>query len=106
MILEYYHQNRLKIMSKIDRRRKPLLILECDSNKLDQQNLALGSDLRNYVKLFFPQNPINFIRSDSEAELLKAMAEFFEAEQSCKNVVIVGHSNKSGLKISADRFVR
>lgn len=99
-------KNSLNVMNKIDRRRKPLLILECDATKLDRQNLALGNELQNYVKIFFPQNPVILIRSDTEAELAKAMAELFETGQSCRNIVIIGHSNKGGLKISADRFVQ
>ena len=93
-------------MTKIDRRRKPLLILECDGATLDRQNLALGKELQNYVKLFFPQNPVTLIRSDTEAELSKAMAELFETGQSCRNIIVIGHSNRVGLKISADRFVQ
>jgi len=93
-------------MTKIDRWRKPLLIQECDGATLDRQNLALGKELQNYVKLFFPQNPVTLIRSDTEAELSKAMAELFETGQSCRNIIVIGHSNRGGLKISADRFVQ
>lgn len=91
-------------MKKIDRRRKPLLILECDSDKLTQQNLAMGGELRSHAKLAFPRNPIDFVQSYSEADLLEKLVALLETKQLYKNIVIIGHSNRSGLQISADRF--
>lgn len=92
-------------MDKIDRRRKALLILECDSYKLTQQNLALGGELLKHVKLVFPQNPVDFVPSYSEANLLEKLAALSVTGQQYRNIVIIGHSNRGGLKISADRFV-
>jgi hypothetical protein len=92
-------------MNKIDRRRKGVLILECDSDKLSQDDLALGIELLEYAQSFFPRNPIDLVQSFSEADLLENLAALFEAKQSYKNVVIIGHSNREGLKLSTDRFI-
>lgn len=90
---------------KIDRRRKAVLILECDSDKLTQQNLALGDDLQKVVKQFFPKNPIHIIKSCAEADLLESVAALCKTGQLCRNIIVIGHSNRRGLKISADRFI-
>lgn len=92
-------------MNKIDRRRKALLILECDSGKLTQQNLALGEEMLNQAKMFFPQNLVSLVKSYNEADLAETFAGLFSTGQFFRNVVIIGHSNRSGLKLSSDRFV-
>ncbi len=92
-------------MNRIDRRRKSLLILECDSNKLKEQNLALGSELQSQTKLFLPRNPVELVGTTSEAYLLETFAALFKEGRQYKNIVIIGHSNSSGLQLFADRFV-
>lgn len=88
---------------KIDRRKKTILILECDSQKLSDQNLALGEELQHQIELFFPTNLITMVRSYNEADLLKSLGELAQTEQKYGTVIIIGHSNREGLKISADR---
>ena len=92
-------------MNKIDRRKKSLLILECDSDKLSQQNLALGEELRNQARLCFPKNPVTLIRSYREADLSETLADLFNTKQLYRNIIVIGHSNHNGLQLSADRFV-
>ena len=92
-------------VNKIDRRRKALLIVECDSAKLALQNLALGNNLQNAVKLGFPQNPINLISSYAEADLLEELRTLYETGKPYRNIIIIGHSNQNGLQISSDRFI-
>ncbi len=92
-------------MNNIDRRRKALLILECDSGKLERQNLALGNELRSYARIVFPKNPITFMQSYTEASLLERFAALYDTGQLYRNVILVGHSNRGGLQISADRFI-
>lgn len=88
---------------KLDRRRKTVLILECDSQKLNDQNLALGEELQRQIELFFPANLISIVRSYNEANLLKHLGELSQTGQKYGTIIIVGHSNREGLKISADR---
>lgn len=88
---------------KIDRRRKTVLILECDSQKLSNQNLALGEELQHQIELFFPTNLITLVRSYNEADLLESLGELAQTGQKYGTVIIIGHSSREGLKISADR---
>lgn len=67
--------------------------------------MALGEGLQNQIKIFFPKNPTFLIKSYSEANLLKEMAELYEAKSSWRNIVIIGHSNKHEIKIASDRSV-
>ena len=92
-------------LSKIDRRRRSLLILECDTITLDSQNLAMGDFVERIAGTFFPQNPIELIKIDKEQDLLDAFAEAIPAKKKYKNIFIIGHSNKNGIKLALNRFV-
>lgn len=91
-------------MKKIDRRRKSVLIVECDSAKLERQNLALGHQLYAAVKLAFSRNPVELVRADTRADFLKRLGELNETGQLYRRIVIIGHSNKKGLQLTADTF--
>lgn len=93
-------------MSKIDRRRKALLIVECDSAKLARQNLALGSDLQNLVKLAFPQNAVDLVQACTDASLSEEFRRLDKAGKPYRTIVIVGHSNQYGLQITSDWFIK
>ncbi len=82
-----------------------MLIMECDSAKLTQQNLAVSNDLEKFAKHTFPKNPIHCLKSLSDTELLKDVGELYETGQLFRTIVIIGHSNKTGLKISSDSFI-
>ncbi len=91
-------------MNRIDRRRKGVLIVECDSARLERQNLALGHQLYAAVKLAFSRNPVELARADTQADLLKRLGELAETCQRYRSIVIIGHSNREGLQIAADTF--
>lgn len=91
-------------LSEIDRRRKAVLIVECDSVTLERQNLALGEQLRASVKLAFPRNRVELVQTETEAELLRRLGEIARDGQRYRSVVIIGHSNRDGLRLTADRF--
>jgi hypothetical protein len=90
--------------NKIDRRRKGVLIVECDSAKLERQNLALGHQLHAAVKLAFPRNPVELARADTRADLLKRLGTLAETGQRYRSIVIIGHSNRNGLQLTSDMF--
>jgi len=86
----------------IDKRRKAVLILECDSDTLSQQGLGLGKELFEVLRNTFPKNPLRLIRSRSLAGLLKSLAETVETGQKYATIIIVGHSSRNQLQISND----
>jgi len=92
-------------MSKIDRRRKTVLILECDSDKLRQQNLDVGAELRDQINLVFPRNLVELVSASTEGDLLESFAELSRTKQSYRTIIIIGHSNRHVLALSADRPV-
>ncbi len=92
-------------MGKTDYRRKAVLVVECDSAKLAQQNLALGEQLCSLIKQAFPLNPVDLVQSDTEAGLLEKVRELHEKGRPYRSIIVVGHSNQDGLMISSDRFI-
>jgi hypothetical protein len=89
---------------KIDRRRKPVLIIECDSIQLTRDNLAFGDELHLRLKQVFPHNNISLVHADTEASLLKQLGTLAESGKPYKDIVIIGHSNPTGLQMTSDRF--
>jgi hypothetical protein len=91
-------------MQNIDRRRKAVLIVECDSATLVRQNLAVGDQLHAMVKLAFPRNRVELVRTATEGELLKGLGELAGDGQRYRSIIIIGHSNRNGLRLTADSF--
>jgi len=71
---------------------------------LAQQDLAVGDQLQTMVKLAFPRNRVELVRTDTEANLLKRMGEIAEGGQRYRDIVIIGHSNRNGLRLTSDKF--
>jgi len=92
------------MVTKIDHRRKALLIIECDSSKLNSQSLAVGKGLQSSVKLAYQQNTVDLVQSYETADLLKELGDLREKRMPYRDIVIIGHSNERGLRISSDRF--
>lgn len=90
---------------KIDRRRKSLLILECDSSRLEGQNMALGNELATTVKTFFGTNPIELVRANQTSSLLDSLAELAEKAQSYSTLVVIEHSSERGIVLTSDGSV-
>lgn len=93
-----------KMVTKIDHRRKALLIIECDSSKLKNQGLAVGKGLQTTVQLAYQQNTVDLIQSYKTADLLEELGKLHEKRQPYRDIIIIGHSNERGLQISSDRF--
>jgi hypothetical protein len=89
----------------VDKRRKSVLIVECDSMKLQQQGLAVGREIYTYIRTLLPRNPIHLVESHTQAKLLEELANVFESRLPFRTIVVVGHSNREGLQLSSDAFV-
>lgn len=92
-------------MTRIDRRKKAVLILECDSETLVRQSLDLGDELQTSLKIASPDNPIDCIKSYTGARLLESFLALYETKKIYRNVIIIGHSNQNGLVLSADGLI-
>lgn len=93
-------------MGAVDLRRKSVLIVECDTIKLAHQSLSIGSKIFKILKSLFNSNPIELIEITTEVELLKKFSELAYIKRKFRNIIIIGHSNQKGLRISSDRFVK
>jgi hypothetical protein len=86
-------------------RREPrshLLIVECNSEKLAAGGLGLGSDFGQLAKALFPEKRIAVVQTASEQKLTEDMAGAFRDLGRVRSILIVGHSNESGLVLTAD----
>lgn len=94
------------IMKSIDKRRKQVLIIECDSHTLKNQNLAIGNEIEAELQSAFPKNGIDLIRavekSVFEIDLDSVLGKY---RNPCKAVIMVGHGNESGIRLTADHFI-
>jgi hypothetical protein len=101
-------RRKLFMNREIDYRRKPVLIVECDSAKLARENLSVGDGLYSKIQMAFPRNPISLVCADTEAGLLKQLGTLAETKRKkpYNYIIIIGHSNKRGLQITSDRFAK
>lgn len=79
-----------------------LLIIECDSQKLAADELNLGSAFGQLVKTLFPEKRIAVVQTSSEINLQGDLADVFSQHGRVRSILIVGHSNESGLRLTAD----
>lgn len=93
-------------MKGIDKRRKQVLMIECDSRTLEFQNLAVGIDVRDGLQKLFPKNGIDLIKaydkSDFDADLDIVLRKY---KNPCKTVIMIGHGNETGIKLTSNSFM-
>lgn len=84
-------------------RRKPsLLILECDSEKLAQQSLSIAGELYTLVRAIVPRADTRLVQTTSQEDLLKQLGSCKQEHDSFNLVVVIGHSNHTGLRLTAN----
>lgn len=83
----------------IDKRKRKLLIIECDTPKLKAQGLSFSDDL-NRVASTVLQDRVTYLIQTKEKELIPT--QFAEAKQkacSYSVIVVIGHSDSNGIRL-------
>jgi hypothetical protein len=80
-----------------------LLILECEAEKLAGQRLDLGSKAAAFLRALFPKKKIVLVKTSDAGELGRALADALESYGRFRTILVVGHSNELGLKLTTDR---
>lgn len=80
-----------------------LLILECDARKLEQQSLSIARELDASVRLLVPRVTTAMVRTTSQADLLSQLAHCKEGCGEFDLVVVIGHSNQTGLRLTSEK---
>jgi hypothetical protein len=81
-----------------------LLVLECQTEKLGQQKLDLGSRIVPVLRGLFPMKRIVFVGTSTTSELGQSLAAVWNANGRFRSILVVGHSNATGLQLTADQF--
>lgn len=93
-------------MKRIDKRRKQVLIIECDSFTLENQDLAVGEEIKIQVQGAFEKNGIDLIKAFNKNSFDQELDVILRKySRPCKTIVLVGHSNQSSIKLTSDLFV-
>jgi hypothetical protein len=79
-----------------------LLIIECDSRKLGVDGLNLGSAFGELAKTIFPGKNIAVVQTSTEQKLGEDLAEVFQKFGRFRSILLVGHSNETGLVLTGD----
>jgi len=64
--------------------------------------LNLGLPFAEFLKTLFPDKSIAFVQTASEPELARDLAKVFDEHGRFRSILILGHSNESGLVLTAD----
>jgi hypothetical protein len=101
-------KQRIKARSKVRRdRRSPsshVLVIECDSSRLDKQGLAIGTRLVQLLKPLFPSKKIDLLRTSTNDYLASGFASIKEKHNRFNTILLIGHSNPQGLQLANDAF--
>jgi hypothetical protein len=83
-----------------------LIILECDPAKLASQSQTSAQDIDRLVGTSVPSARRYFIPASSRNELLIQLAHCKEECGAVDIIVVCGHSNQEGLKMTSDCFAK
>jgi hypothetical protein len=81
---------------------KSLLILECDAFKLASQGLGFADQLSATTSFLSPDARIAVVKAREKQDLLRQFAALAEAGRRFRSIVVIGHSNESGLRLASD----
>lgn len=100
--------NTNRVHEKPKSRGKSLLILECDADKLVAQSMSIADEIERVNQVIQPfASKVNIakVKTSTEQNLKLHFAHL--AGQNCRfgTIVVIGHSNASGLSLTSDRFV-
>lgn len=94
---------------RVKRRRKDLLIVECDSGNLAADRLDLGTAYdcllaHPLLAPILPNKTVTLVKTSTACELPEQFARAFGEHGRSKAILIVGHSNDAGLQLASDLF--
>jgi hypothetical protein len=70
--------------------------------KLAGQQLDMGSRIFSFLRVLFPDKKIVLVKTSSLAELNRSLADTLVSHDRFRAVLVVGHSNESGLQLTSD----
>lgn len=86
-------------------KRKPsVIIIECNARRLESQHLNLGDEIQRLCTFAVPTAEIHLVKATTISELCNGLGKV--AAAGVDQVVIVGHSNETGLNLADGTFVR
>lgn len=93
-------------MKVTDRRRKQVLIIECDSRTLESQNLAIGDVITDAILTTFPRNGIDLIKANDKTSFDRDLDVILRKYKNpCKTIILIGHGNESGVRLTSNNFM-
>lgn len=79
----------------------PLLILECDADRLEREGMAMGDQLHKIAQVLPVNNGnLELALINSQDDLLEAFADYAGRYSSIKVIVVIGHSDAWSVRIS------
>ncbi len=88
-------------------RRKPaahLLFIECQTSLLKTQSLAISGDWHARFSGFHSEKRIALAATDGRADLVKRLGELAQGGTRYRAVVIIAHSNQTGIQLTNEDF--
>lgn len=88
-------------------RRKPaahLLFIECQTSRLQQQSLAISMAWHARLSCLYPDKKIAIAAINTRSDLANRLGELVQGETRYRAVVVVAHSNQTGIKLTNEDF--
>lgn len=85
------------------KRRRSLLIIECDHERLVSQNLSMADQFELLSRTVFPRGDVDVVKAISDESLLDDLAKLAEKKYRFKRILAIGHSGPVGINLNATR---
>ncbi len=83
----------------------PLLILECDADKLVRQNLSVANELHQITHLMPAKITKEVAFINSASELQDKFIDYKKSYSSIKLIVVIAHSNREVISVAPDMLL-
>jgi len=89
----------------IDKRRKTVLLVECDTAGLYTKTLNIGFGVSFLLRLVYPRNLIKYISTSTDSLLRGEIEYLYRQKQRYSYIILIGHSNERVIQLCSDKHV-
>jgi len=82
----------------------PLLILECDTAKLEPISASLGKEMAEFLTKIGAQDSYTLVRAATKGQLQNDLAALVLSGKVYKTIWVIGHSSANGIQMTSDFF--
>jgi hypothetical protein len=109
MVPQLLHWRGSPVAAKPAKRRRPsasaLLVIECDTERLRTDGLAIGQPICDLLGSFHPPAKIHLVQTSTLSEAHRSLGDAAQRHGRFRLAFVIGHSNENGIQWTRDKFL-